>query len=241
MTIEFALDPSLDIRAYRNVFRRTGRVQIINFLVGESAEALREELRDARAWRRVINGTDRVFEAGSDDYDNLPAATRDALRQAMEAQAANGFQFSYDTIRLEDDPLVRSASASALARFGEFMGDSATLTTLQEICGGSDFNFADAQATRYRAGDFLTRHDDCVVGKHRVAAYVLGLVDNWRAEWGGLLTFVDKNGYVVDTLVPSFNALCLFNIGQPHFVSPVASYAPESRLAVTGWLRNVPN
>ena len=240
MTAKFALDSSLDVRAAGEAFRKTGRAQIINFLAGDSAESLRDELRDTHGWRHVINGKDQVFEAASDDYDKLPTATRDALRRAMEAQAAVGFQFSYDTIRLTDDPLVRSASTSVLARFGEFMGDSATLAKLQEICGGAEFNFADAQATRYRAGDFLTRHDDCVAGKHRVAAYVLGLVENWRAEWGGLLTFVDLDGQVVDTLVPSFNTLCLFNIGQPHFVSPVASYALGSRLAVTGWLRNVP-
>ena len=48
---------------------------------------------------------------------------------------------------------------------------------------------ADAQLTRYRQGHFLTAHDDHVEGKQRYYAYVLGLTDGWRIDWGGLLAF----------------------------------------------------
>ena len=39
-------------------------------------------------------------------------------------------------------------------------------------------------------------------------------------------------------MVPHFNLLNLFAVGQPHGVSQVATYAPRPRISVTGWLRS---
>ena len=86
-------------------------------------------------------------------------------------------------------------------------------------------------------GDFLTPHNDEYEGMNRKFAYVLSLTPNWLPRWGGLLHFVDSSGGVEDTVVPRFNALSLFAIGQNHYVSQVATYAPVPRISVTGWLR----
>jgi Rps23 Pro-64 3,4-dihydroxylase Tpa1-like proline 4-hydroxylase len=107
---------------------------------------------------------------------------------------------------------------------------------MADVIGPSDVAFADAQATRYGPGDFLTAHDDAVEGKHRRAAYVFGLSRDWRAEWGGLLLFHEPEGEVRG-YVPQYNALNLFAVPQPHSVSLVAPFAPRERLSVTGWLR----
>lgn len=58
---------------------------------------------------------------------------------------------------------------------------------IRDITGDRDIRFADAQATAFSPGDFLTGHDDRFAGKDRRAAYVLGLTPVWRLEWGGLL------------------------------------------------------
>ena len=101
------------------------------------------------------------------------------------------------------------------------------------MTGAADIAFADAQATAYAPGDFLTAHDDNVAGKARRAAYVLGLTPGWRTDWGGLLLFHrDSTAWV-----PRFNTLNLFGVPQPHSVSQVASFAGNRRYAVTGWLR----
>lgn len=44
-------------------------------------------------------------------------------------------------------------------------------------------------------------------------------------------------------IVPSFNTLVLFNVGENthHWVGPIAPDVAEKRLLVTGWFLNSPN
>jgi Rps23 Pro-64 3,4-dihydroxylase Tpa1-like proline 4-hydroxylase len=97
--------------------------------------------------------------------------------------------------------------------------------------------YCDAQATRYRAGDFLTAHDDDVDGKHRLYAYVLNLTSSWRADWGGVLAFYNAEGHVAAGFTPRFNALNLFRVPSTHAVTQVADFVTASRLSITGWIR----
>ncbi len=234
----FGLNPQLDIDNLSARFACTGRLQIPDFLTPESVQALALDLRDSDRWRHVLNGETRVFESNPDDFDAMPAAQRTALDQAMFAKAAQGFQFSYDTIRTPDDAASRAQSGTLLDAFAMFMSAPATLECIARIAGHQEIVFADAQATRYRPGDFLTRHDDNVAGKDRSLAYVLGLTEGWRPEWGGLLLFNGADSAIIETITPRFNALSLFAIGQPHSVSYVAPYASHPRQSVTGWYRS---
>jgi len=76
-----------------------------------------------------------------------------------------------------------------------------------------------------------------VAGKQRHAAYVYNLTPAWRADWGGLLLFHGDDGNVTRGLTPSFNALNIFAVPQPHSVSMVTPFAASRRYSVTGWLR----
>jgi Rps23 Pro-64 3,4-dihydroxylase Tpa1-like proline 4-hydroxylase len=234
----FHLNPDLDIAGLADHFARTGRIQIVDFLTEESARLLSQDLNGSNRWRHVVNGETQVFEAEPAVFDGMPADQRAALDQAMFTKAAQGFQFSYDTIRTPDDAPSRMRSGTLLDTFALFMSAPATLNCVARITGNREIVFADAQATRYRTGDFLTRHDDDVAGKGRHFAYVLGLTEGWRPEWGGLLLFNGRHGDIVETMTPRFNALSLFAIGQPHSVSYVAPYAPKARQSVTGWYRS---
>ena len=93
-----------------------------------------------------------------------------------------------------------------------------------------------AQATRYRAGHFLKLHDDFNAEEGRLYAYVINLTREWKADWGGLLQFLDAEGRVIDTLMPRWNSLSIFRVPAPHVVSLVAPWAEGERLAVTGWM-----
>ena len=95
------------------------------------------------------------------------------------------------------------------------MSQEATLNMLRKIVGDDAVAMADAQATAYAPGDFLTGHDDGVAGKNRVAAYVLGLTPAWRCEWGGLLLFHGVQGDAAEAWVPHFNTLNIFAVPQP--------------------------
>lgn len=111
------------------------------------------------------------------------------------------------------------------------------LSLLRSVTCAGEIDFADAQATAYGPGHFLTAHDDLVAGKNRHAAYVFGLTPRWSIDWGGLL-LVHEGGKEAAAIVPGFNMLSLFKVPQPHSVSMVAPFAANRRYSVTGWLRS---
>jgi len=106
---------------------------------------------------------------------------------------------------------------------------------MREVTGLNDIAFADAQATLYRPGDFLTTHDDKTGGHKRRAAYVLNMTPGWCPDWGGILQFFDERGNVSQGFVPAFNALNVFRVPAEHAVSQVALFG-GFRYSVTGWL-----
>jgi SM-20-related protein len=233
----FAFNSTFEVENLSRAFASSHRVQIHNFLSSAEAEGLQTGLAARADWRHVINGEKQVFETSAEQMSVMPSAERALLDQAIFAAATDGFQFRYDTIRVADEEAQRLASATALDQFALFMNSAKALQFFRRISGQDDICFADAQATRYRAGDFLTRHDDNVPGKDRALAYVLSLSRHWKAEWGGLLLFNDPDGGIAEAVVPRFNSLTVFAVGQPHSVSYVAPYAGEPRLSITGWLR----
>lgn len=234
----FALDGSIDGDALRSAFRRTGRFAVAPFLAADQAEALYRLLRDRSDWRKVINsGETRIFELDRDTQTSLAPDQARALDEAVYAGARHDFQYRYETIRVPDDDAARVQWGDLLAEFARFMSTGPARDLLRHITGQSAIRFADAQATAYSPGDFLTRHDDDVVGKNRIAAYVMSLNPVWRTEWGGLLLMHHADGHGADALVPGFNRLNLFAVPQVHSVSEVTKAAAYRRYSITGWLR----
>ena len=65
----------------------------------------------------------------------------------------------------------------------------------------------------------------------------MNLTARWRADWGGMLLFLDDEDHVAEGYMPAFNSLNIFKVPQRHAVSIVAPFAGEPRLSITGWLR----
>ena len=233
----FAINPRVDQAAIAAQIRAAGRVQVCDFLEPSGAAALLKYLRGASSWVHVLNAGDNVYEIATDQLAAMGDKERAALNRKVDREAARGFRFRFDAIRVPDDAGERTALQNPLSDFAIFLSSDQAVAWLRGVTGCASIEFADCQATRYGSGAFLTRHDDKVEGKHRYFAYVLGLTREWREEWGGLLMFPAVGALSVEALVPRFNVLTLFEIGQPHSVSQVASYAPETRFSVTGWLR----
>lgn len=229
------LHPGIDVARAAADYARRGRTVIEPFLAEDSARRLHDFLDQADAWRRVVNAGEKVFEIARADWAAMAAAARTQLVGALDEAARDGFQYRFESIRVDDDPAARTARGWPLDAFATVMSAPPTLALLRRITAAPDLSFADAQGTAYLPGDFLTGHDDAVAGKHRRAAYVLGLCPAWRAEWGGLLLF--DEGAEVSGVVPGFNRLTLFGVPQQHSVSLVAPFAGAPRYAVTGWLR----
>ena len=237
MTDRLTLNDGIDWDGASHRFAATKRVQIPSFLSDAAADDLRGALLNRSDWRHVISAGVKVFETARADLDQMAAEAMATLNRALYAEATHGFRFRYDLIRTPDDLASVSDSEDPLIGFARLMNDPGTIGRFRSLAPGLDLDFADAQATRYNGGDFLTRHDDDVAGKGRQLAYVLSLTPDWLPEWGGLLLFNGPDGGIVETFVPSFNTLNLFAVPQPHSVSYVAPYAGAARISVTGWLR----
>lgn len=234
----FQLNPAHDRLALAEQFCLHGRIHIADFLTADCAEALFQSLKQRQDWRLIINQADKTFELDRPAQAALTEEKRDALDQAVYAAARYGFQYQYEAIRVPDGEEERSAMDDPLAGFASFMSSAEVVDLFRGITGKAGIEFADAQATAYAPGHFLTAHDDKVAGKKRHAAYVFGMTPVWRADWGGLLLFHGADGHIERGFAPSFNALNIFAVPQPHSVSIVAPFAASRRYSVTGWLRS---
>lgn len=230
-------DRRLQVAAIAAVFARYGRVHVPGILAPADAVSLHEALAGPVPWTLHYNDGAGVYDIPATQVDALTELERLALRRPIWARAAEGFQYCFDNFSLSDHHARGEHLEHPLMRAYELMRSPAMLDLARRITGRQDICVVDAQATRYRAGDFLTAHDDRDEAKGRVAAYVLNLTPRWRTDWGGLLQFHDADGHVAEAYAPAFNALNLFRVPQPHSVSFVAPYAGGPRLSITGWFR----
>lgn len=228
----FRLNPALDIDALAKAYRAHGRLQITEFLEPAGASVLHRELVDSPHWRLTANRGEQILDFDLDEVAAWPPDRHALLDRAVTMGGRVGFQFRYDVIRIGERP------APGLAAFADFLSSTELIAFLRRLTGHDDIDFADAHASRYRPGHFLTTHDDRVDTMHRRAAYVLNLTPEWRPDWGGLLQFYDARGNVARAFTPGFNILNLFSVPQPHGVSWVTPLAAAPRYAITGWLRS---
>ena len=228
------LNRALDRTAIRRQFALADRVQICDFLDAAFAEALARELGAQVDWRFAIRqgGEDTVY-AGA-EWEAISLSERQRILTAANRQAATGFQYMFDYCGLVSARSQEGRLPPALSRLTDFIRSDEFATFLRAVTGLDDIASADAQATRYRAGQYLSRHDD-LSDPLRRAAYVLGLTRAWRADWGGLLLFHDSSGDIAEGWSPKFNTLSLFSVPQVHSVSFVTPAAAAYRHSVTGW------
>lgn len=238
-THRYRLHPAIDVAALRRSFAARGRVRISEFLVVDDAIRLREHLSARTDWRQVLNSGDKLFELDRPTRDAMTSAQRAALDTAVLAGARDGFQYRYESIRVPDGAAARVGTDDALTALATWLSGGEAMALFRAVTGAADIDYADAQATAYAPGDFLTAHDDAVAGKGRRAAYVLGLSAGWRIEWGGALLFHRAEGEI-EGVAPAFNTLDLLAVPQLHSVSMVTGSAPYRRYSVTGWLRAQP-
>ncbi len=235
-SITFALNPRLDPVALADKFDGAGRVRVKDFLAPGLAEQLHQHLRGRTDWRQMINNGAKVLELDRSTRAAFSPEQRAMLDDGVYGSARSGFQFRYEALRVPDDDGERRRSTDLLATFARWLSGGAPRDLMRTITGAKVVAFADAQATAFAPGDFLTGHDDVIEGRHRHAAYVFGLNPVWRTEWGGLLLFHD--GQAVSGVVPALNTIDIFRVGQMHSVSEVTRSAAYRRYSITGWLRS---
>lgn len=232
------LNPNLDVEGLAGRFREIARLRVDDVLEPDAAQALHDCLDRDVPWHLAFIGEQGPTTLTGDALAGMGRREREALRTAIHRRAASGFQFEYNSYMMVTAYKEGRDPHLILHRLLEFLNAEPFLDFARRVTGVSRIRKADAQATRYGPGHFLKRHDDVHPDQGREVAYVLNLTRGWRADWGGLLQFMDEDGAVVDTFMPRFNSLTLFRVPMFHCVSYVAPYAEHPRYAVTGWLRS---
>ena len=161
----------------------------------------------------------------------LPAPERQGLINDIMKQAAGGVGFWYGRQG------VNAQTTGVLGEMFSWLNSRALLDAVAKITGVPQYESTMAQATRYMPGDFLTRHQDIVTEQKRKTAFVINLPPRWHPDWGGLLQFYEINGTPRDAWTPDFNSLSLFDVSHVHSVTSISRFAPDPRLAVSGWFQ----
>jgi len=234
------LDPSFDISAARRTLDTQRRGSLANVLDAPSLSAVLETATHLPRWTLVTRMGGKHLNLDAAAMEALPARQRAEFDQRVAAETAAGFNYLYETFTIYDKwhAGVLRQEAPVLADLFAFLNSDAFLEPARTILDAPHITFCDGQLTRYRAGHFLTTHDDAVSGKDRVAAYVLSLTEGWQDDWGGQLEFYDADGAAEVSFVPRLNALSLFKVPQPHAVTRVGADVTAHRLSITGWLRS---
>ncbi len=233
------IDPALDPKAYASVFRQFGRLHLPGFLRPEDAASLARTLEAPRAWHRSLHVSDgHDLDLPVEEIEELPAGEWSMLETGVYDAARTSFRYMFDTVRVSHRVLSGEEVEPGLLRALTFVNSPGFLNFVRRLTGDPRPVFSDAMATRYLPGHFLTAHHDEAEGEHRLYAYVLSLTPGWRADWGGLLLFLDEDDHVAEGYVPAFNALNIFRVPQRHAVSLVAPFAGRPRYSLTGWIRS---
>ncbi|HVA54370.1 MAG TPA: 2OG-Fe(II) oxygenase family protein [Gammaproteobacteria bacterium] len=229
------LNPELNITSLAAEFRHKRRIQIRDVMLPHAAEELYRCLDQDVPWGvAYIDGEQSTLVSA----DKLAVFTQDDwvnLNNKVQARAVDKFQFIYNSYMMVTAYKEKRDPGLLLHSMVEYINAPPFLDLLRGVTGVSSIMKADAQATRYIPGHYLKKHNDQVANQYREVAYVLNLTKDWQADWGGLLQFMDENGKVTDTFLPTFNSLSLFQVPMWHHVSYVAPFVPHGRYAITGW------
>lgn len=230
------INNDLDFDGYRIDLARKTRVQVTDFLQLDAAERLRLCLQNEVPWTLAERNDGISKTIAADDYAAMGAQARTAQLQNAYERAKTQFQFVYESYMMVKAAKEGRDPTLILHAILEFLNSEEFIIFARWLVNDPKITHVSAQATRYRAGHFLTRHQDKDPHEDRAYAYVINLTKNWHADWGGLLQFENDKGDVTQTFTPQWNSLSLFKVPQSHIVSLVSPFANEDRLAITGWL-----
>lgn len=222
-------------------FRDNHFVKVKGALNAETAAVIDQHISQQVDWNLVFNHQGQHQDLNARAVDTWTAEQKADLQTIVNTQASSGFQYLYENIPLYDIYHSNLLPGHFFNQIIEFLNTESTLNFFRELLSAPQISFADAQITRFGAGHFLNVHDDNVVDKNRVAAFVINLTKEWRPDWGGALHMLDEQGNITNSFVPSFNEINIFKIPIDHYVGYVSPFAMQKRVSITGWLRTGEN
>lgn len=231
----YEINALLDAQSLHTQFAKSKRLQIPNFLPTETANTI-EAVLNKLEWRLVLNENGKHFDIHPLQIKALGAEKTTLIVEAAKHRRLSGFQYLYENYPITDMAASGNLKNQTLKRLLATMNSKSVLKFLNTVTE-ANVEFCDMQGTCYRAGHFLTRHDDGNPGKNRKFAYVYSLCRDWQAEYGGALEFFDEDGDIEASFIPQYNTLSIFSVPIPHHVTPVDETVTTGRYSVTGWFR----
>jgi len=220
----------------RAVLTRSGRAHLANFLDEAPAQLLFQTARETE-FLLATNAGGNANPVTAADVARL--GEENIMRAAYgEAQRAR-YSFAYDAFQVSVAACDGALTQGPLYDFFRYINSPPAIAFFRAMTGDDTIVYVDAQLSRYRHGQYLTEHTDLQPDGHRLFAYVLNLTPVWRADWGGLLMFMNSDGHVAEAYTPRWRAFNVFKVPQPHAVSAVAPFANAHRYSITGWMRAI--
>ena len=245
--IDLRLNPKLDPAPFAEAYAQGKLVKIPDVLEPECAEAVAQVLERAIEWRLVFpepssdpGGHENVVHLTAKD---IAALGRDEMARRMQAvmeRARDNYGYLYNAYPMIEAYTGDWDPGHPIHSLTEFLNSEEFLEFGRAVIGVDKVTKADAQATLYTRGNFLTRHVDEGHDRERRAAYTFGFTRRWQPDWGGLLMLVDDDLDIARALLPRFNVLSVFDGCMLHSVSAVAPFAGAGRYQITGWFRDDP-
>lgn len=237
MALDIVLNPNLDPAKYAKIYQETSRVHIPDILTKDSAQKIYQALVNEVPWQTNFNDGEKGHTLHQVQIDAMNDVQRDLLTTHVNQKARYDFQYVFNAYSLSDSREQGINKDLFINKMLDFVNSDEYLDFMRQVTGHEEASFSDSQCTLYRPGHFLSDHKDDVGGKNRLAATVFNFTPKWRADWGGILQFIDDDDHIIQGMTPCFNALNILKVPQKHSVSYVVPHAEGGRYAITGWLR----
>ncbi|GAK33658.1 putative proline hydroxylase [alpha proteobacterium Q-1] len=233
----FRLNPALDRAAIAADLAKHRRVQISNVLAPECAERLAHCLEAETPWSFTWFDGEAACILDHQDMAKVSPEKWSQLQRDLFLLARDRFSYAYGFYPLQESVRLDRDRHLYLLSFFDFLQGPQMIGLIRDLLGDEAVVKADAQATRFGPGQYLTYHNDHVPKSHRRCAYVFNFTRRWRPDWGGYLQFFDDLGNGQTAYKPDFNKLNLFLVPQPHAVTFIPPFAGGYRYAISGWYR----
>lgn len=235
-TVDYSLNPDLDLNALVEAYAKKGRGQVKDFLTAEAARQLHVILVDNVDWQLTYFDGQRDQYIPLEKLNAMSPQERMAFGQERMQLAQRGFSYCYNTFKYHEAFEAGEHPDHPLRDFDAFLNSEEVINFVRCYIGDDEVTHAGGHATWYGPGHYLNLHTDKIGGIDRRAAFVLNLTDVWRPDWGGELKFYAEGARrVEEAYLPDFNVLNVFTVPKPHSVGFVAPFAGGPRLAITGW------
>jgi Rps23 Pro-64 3,4-dihydroxylase Tpa1-like proline 4-hydroxylase len=222
-------------------YQKYGYVKLANALENATAEEIASHIDIQEQWNLVFNHKGTHHDLNNIEVAEWDLNKKNDLLAIVNQQASAGFQYFYETIPIYDIYYKNLMPGHFFNDILEFLNTEKTLNLFRELLSAPEITFADGQITRFKAGHFLNCHKDDVDNKNRVAAFVINLTKDWRADWGGALHILNDELQIEQSFLPTFNEIHIFKIPVDHYVGYIPPFATGNRISITGWLRSGEN